>query len=582
MNDQLHKDALDILKQMKPTSAEQKAKDEASDYDARRREDTARLGEVVSKIWDAFDRNETVGGVAGKQEWCKIAGVKIRWMQRVVAKHRGVLSTPNPDSTNQTRVDAGVTTFLYSKQADAYTVVVGIEEVPQPNTRDRFTGDLTLRVRCKPQERREKVVEIGKNLFGVLKRLRLLTPEFKEEWQKLADADLASLPQPTAKKKEPVRHIRDKKSAVSLCDKRMTPKTQEANKQHPATCEECLKIAATLPPEPPPVKKLSAAETKEAIRLFTVQYTDRHADDNSLEWVNAYDKNFWLAVSGHPQWREQQIEVERKRIVKMEYRRRIPTGGSNLEHREYAKKFQAAKRAAKFYVGMMGELMDGVDGNYTKLRELYPEGGDSFPWAPPRPGYGVPKTIKEFQSEYDNATDAFNTLLQEGIDKGWMTTEPRKKKENSAAKALAAAETANKHTKGTNATPAATAATTGLVKMARIGNTNEFGVFPESCWKCTTANALTIGTRQVCEAERDRINAKRLAHNDSVESLVKHGDAHESQQQNPAAEALEKALDSMEAVEVSDEHDEEQCDYSEEQVADDVRAESEQQSGMGS
>jgi len=120
------------------------------------------------------------------------------------------------------------------------------------------------------------------------------------------------------------------------------------------------------------------------------------------------------------------------------------------------------------------------------------------------------------------------------------------------AKGLAAAETANKHTKGTNATPAAAAATTGLVKMARIDNTNEFGVFPESCWKCTRANALTIGTRQVCEAERDRINAKRLADNDSVENLVTHGDVNDSQQQNPAAEALEKALDSMESVDVGD------------------------------
>ena len=115
--------------------------------------------------------------------------------------------------------------------------------------------------------------------------------------------------------------------------------------------------------------------------------------------------------------------------------------------------------------------------------------------------------------------------------------------------------------------PAATAATTGLVKMARIGNTNEFGVFPESCWKCTTANALIIGTRQVCEAERDRINAKRPAKNDSVENLVTHGDAQQNQQQHPAAEALEKTLDSTEAVEVSDEqHDEKQCDYTEEQV----------------
>ncbi len=83
-----------------------------------------------------------------------------------------------------------------------------------------------------------------------------------------------------------------------------------------------------------------------------------------------------------------------------------------------------------------------------------------------------------------------------------------------------------------------------------------------------------IGTRQECETERDRINAKLPAMNDSVENPVgavndvAHGVAQQNQQQHPAAEALEKALDSTEGVEVSDEqHDEERCDYSEEQVA---------------
>ena len=79
---------------------------------------------------------------------------------------------------------------------------------------------------------------------------------------------------------------------------------------------------------------------------------------------------------------------------------------------------------------------------------------------------------------------------------------------------------------------------TELVKIARIGNTDEFGVFPESCWSYTTANALTIETRQVCEAERDRINAKRLAKSlpDATNEVV-HPGAHQNQEQHPAAEA---------------------------------------------
>lgn len=48
------------------------------------------------------------------------------------------------------------------------------------------------------------------------------------------------------------------------------------------------------------------------------------------------------------------------------------------------------------------------------------------------------------------------------------------------------------------------------VKVARIGDTAEFGVFPESCTEYTTDTAQTIGTRDMCESERDRINEKRF------------------------------------------------------------------------
>jgi len=53
------------------------------------------------------------------------------------------------------------------------------------------------------------------------------------------------------------------------------------------------------------------------------------------------------------------------------------------------------------------------------------------------------------------------------------------------------------------------------VKVARIGNTSEFGVYEDSCLEYTTSTALAIGTKHYCEAERDRINAKRRAKNES-------------------------------------------------------------------
>lgn len=70
--------------------------------------------------------------------------------------------------------------------------------------------------------------------------------------------------------------------------------------------------------------------------------------------------------------------------------------------------------------------------------------------------------------------------------------------------------------------PAATpskSAKTKKVLVARIGDTYEFGVFPELCDEHTATNALTIGTKQACEAERDRLNAKRAVNAESLAIL---------------------------------------------------------------
>jgi hypothetical protein len=87
-------------------------------------------------------------------------------------------------------------------------------------------------------------------------------------------------------------------------------------------------------------------------------------------------------------------------------------------------------------------------------------------------------------------------------------------------KAAKAAAKAQKSSKVSSAKSTATTAKTELVKVARIGDTQDFGVFPESCSKYTAAKALTIHTQDVCEAERDRINAKRRAKKGLPEDLL--------------------------------------------------------------
>ncbi len=405
------------------------------------------IGADLRVIWEALENGQPVNGATNKKEWCAFAKITPRYAQYLVRDG----SRKRKKDTNRVRVVVIKEGMLVSFGGEKFTV--------------------------------QKASLQSQTIHMIVRLVEEKQPEVTAK---------------SPKKKEPLRHIKDGNSAVSLCGVWHNDK-YVATKRHPANCKKCLKLSATLPPEPPAV----------------------------------------------------------------------PAPFEERERTVYMKKYRAAKRAAKFYVGMMKELNEGVDRNYGELLKLW--GGDQrSPWTPPTKDYFLPSTLKVFEAQYDAATETFNTLLQEGINRGWMTTEPRKKEEplSEPAKALAAAEKPNTLSKETSGEAADTSAKTEQVKMARIDNTNEFGVFPESCWKCTTANALTIGTRQECEAERDRINAKRIAKNDSVENLVAHGDAHQNQQQHPAAEALEKALDSKDAVEVSDEqHDEEQCEYSEEQVA---------------
>ena len=127
---------------------------------------------------------------------------------------------------------------------------------------------------------------------------------------------------------------------------------------------------------------------------------------------------------------------------------------------------------------------------------------------------------KKRQQELRNA-EAARRDLEKIAEKERRKTEADAKKEAARSrKAEAAATKGKKRSANGSAKAAPTPTKAELVKVARIGDTQEFGVYPESCLEYTTGKALAIGTKQCCEAERNRINAKRLAKNDSPKNVV--------------------------------------------------------------
>ena len=125
---------------------------------------------------------------------------------------------------------------------------------------------------------------------------------------------------------------------------------------------------------------------------------------------------------------------------------------------------------------------------------------------------------KKRQKELRKA-EAERREFEKIAEKERRTTEAKAKKEAARLKkAEAKAAEVKKRSTRNSGKAAQKPVKTELVKMVRIGDTRDFGVYPESCMEYTSTNALAIGARQLCETERDRINAKRHAEHAAVES----------------------------------------------------------------
>jgi hypothetical protein len=242
------------------------------------------------------------------------------------------------------------------------------------------------------------------------------------------------------KKKEPIRHIQDGIGAVTLCGVWYSKKTL-ADKRHPVNCKKCIEVQEAKQPRQitvtvtTPVKKLTAGDTNEAIFTLLDNFKEKNKDrSTSKAWAEKYSAAFEAGVVAHPQWRNQQVEKERERIERMIHARHVES--------------------------------------QPRTHKMIP--GDHRTYCGKTPGDTLSKdaVMEDFPSCRGCQSGEW-TAKARAIEQEHPLSEP--------AKASTAAEKANMRSKGTSAKPVATSAKTELVKLARIGNTNEFGVFPESC-----------------------------------------------------------------------------------------------------
>jgi hypothetical protein len=150
-------------------------------------------------------------------------------------------------------------------------------------------------------------------------------------------------------------------------------------------------------------------------------------------------RGWWVQTKDEESTERPFEKARKKKIAEAQAKTKLTALTAADPKKDLLKRFRAAKKVAKFYVGMMKEL-EAVTRfaafEYDKLLELYNPAtitDKDYPWTPPSKNYTLPKTEAEFHAEYDAATDRFNDILEEGKTLGVLTDAPREKKEKQTA-----------------------------------------------------------------------------------------------------------------------------------------------------
>jgi RNA polymerase-binding transcription factor DksA len=108
-NDSLHESAVKLLLARTATTSEVASKGAVKSYNLRRREATAKLQDVLTKIFACLARGESVGGYTSKETWASSQSITIRQIQRIIAGPKP--QAKRPQSTDVALI-AGMTVLI--------------------------------------------------------------------------------------------------------------------------------------------------------------------------------------------------------------------------------------------------------------------------------------------------------------------------------------------------------------------------------------------------------------------------------------------------------------------------------------
>lgn len=279
--DQLGEQARKLRQEMADTTdAVADTREELKGYNERRREQTAELKEILTPLVRHLQAGGTANGVTGLHNWAAWYNPTAKDGKNAARQIMRIVNSPKPGE----------------KQGDIKSpMALNIDKIEEAIKQGRkvtvTSGSYKYALTNVVLNKGTIFLSIDGGLQKELQRERRKKTEPKTNKTRL-------------------RHVPNPRfTGVSLCADISLRDSNKATKRYPATCPKCVELAAQLPPEPPKVKKITAAATQEALDKFwrDLLSTPKNEKFRPEDLLTEFE----AVVAQHPEWQSYRVSNKR-------------------------------------------------------------------------------------------------------------------------------------------------------------------------------------------------------------------------------------------------------------------------------